>query len=64
MTDKETYDMEYQCFNCNTKFISPVIKVMQADGAAGECPYCGVKDCLDGGGESTTHIVLGRPILD
>lgn len=54
MTNEETYDMNYQCFNCNTQFVKPIPKGVKAERAGGKCPYCDIEDSIYG-----LHTVLG-----
>jgi len=58
MTNEETYDMNYKCFNCNTQFVKSIPKGKKAEGAGGKCPYCDIEDSI-----YSLHIVLGRPVF-
>lgn len=58
--EKDTYLIEYQCYNCGTKFVTAVPLGMEACGKGGKCPYCGVDDNLTDE-EGWAHDVLGPP---
>jgi len=58
---EETYFMRYRCCNCGKEFDRVLLKGTKALGQGGECPHCGVKDYLDDGDDTNTHIVLKHP---
>lgn len=41
-----TYEMEFECSNCKTKFVRSIPKGVGAKWQGGECPYCGREDNL------------------
>ena len=44
MDDDKTYEMEFICSNCGTKFVVKIEMGTEARGRGGTCPYCGKQD--------------------
>ena len=51
--DASHYLMNFLCANCGHKFERQVRKGTAANGAAGMCPNCGVRDNVAGVGQHT-----------
>ena len=49
--ERAEYEMEYRCANCGHIFKVKLRKGLQAKGASGECPNCGVISGKSGIGE-------------
>lgn len=42
--DKEEYLIQYECYNCKTRFAKSIPMGRLAEGRGGKCPYCGIED--------------------
>jgi DNA-directed RNA polymerase subunit RPC12/RpoP len=51
MTDPNHYNMSFICANCGHKFEKQIRKGTPANGQAGICPNCGVRDNVSGVGQ-------------
>ena len=51
MTDPNHYTMNFICANCGHKFERQIRKGTPANGQAGICPNCGVRDNVSGVGQ-------------
>jgi DNA-directed RNA polymerase subunit RPC12/RpoP len=68
MAEREYYEVEYRCANCGHIFKQQLRKGVEARGAAGECPNCGVKSGKPGVGHHemtwpSTPLHSGQQIL-